>query len=195
MSDEEAMLRFCELVSDVAKLDMTEFFERWGFLTPVEGVWFNDYGKCQVNITKARIDKAREHMAQYPKPEQPIHFITEKNIGLYKQPVAATVGKVAHTKKTTKYHFQGWENCVAYVVEGTDGKLYGVRDAAEAAFVFTEWNEFSWADRDGNIGANSEVYYCTVGKNKKSKTESNTPALDGAKYYGVDVYVVWHEAK
>ncbi len=195
MSDEEAMLRFCELVSDVAKLDMTEFFERWGFLTPVEGVWFNDYGKCQVNITKARIDKAREHMAQYPKPEQPIHFITEKNIGLYKQPVAATVGKVAHTKKTTKYHFQGWENCVAYVVEGTDGKLYGVRDAAEAAFVFTEWNEFSWADRDGNIGANSEVYYCTVGKNKKSKTESNTPALDGAKYYGVDVYGVWHEAK
>ena len=195
MSDEEAMLRFCELVSDVAKLDMTEFFERWGFLTPVEGVWFNDYGKCQIFITQERIDKARAHMAQYPKPEQPIHFITEKNIGLYKQPVAATVGKVAHTKKTTKYHFQGWENCVAYVVEGTDGKLYGIRDAAEAAFVFTEWNEFSWADRDGNIGANSEVYYCTVGKNKKSKTESNTPALDGAKYYGVDVYGVWHEAK
>ena len=196
MSDEEAMLRFCELVSDVVKLDMTEFFERWGFLTPVEGVWFNDYGKCQVNITKARIDKARAHMAQYPKPEQPIHFITENNIDLYRNPVAATVGKVAHTKKTTKYHFQGWENCVAYVVEGTDGKLYGVRDAAEAAFVFTEWNEFSWGNDAGQTSStNSEQFYKTVGKNKKSKTEANVDALNGAKCYGVDVYGVWHEAK
>ena len=196
MSDEEAMLRFCELVSDVVKLDMTEFFERWGFLTPVEGVWFNDYGRRQIFISKERIDKARAHMAQHPKPTQPIHFITENNINLFKEPAEVKIGKVAHQKNTTKYHFQNWENCVAYLVEGTDGKLYGVGDAGQKAFVFTEWNEFMWGNDAGATSSeNSSEFYKTVGKNLKTKAESNTPALNGAKFYGVDANGVWHQAK
>ncbi len=196
MKDEEAMLRFCELVSDVVKLDMTEFFERWGFLTPVENVYFNDYGKCLINISKERIDKAREHMAQYPKPEQPIHFITENNINLFKEPVDIVVGKVAHSKNTTKYHFKNWENCVAYVVQGSDGKVYGVGDACQKAFVFTEWNEFAWGnDAGATSSTNSSEFYKTVGKNLKSWTETNAPALNDAKYFGVDAKGVWHEAE
>ena len=197
VSDEEAMLRFCELVSDVTKTDMTEFFERWGFLTPVDGIWFSDYGSRQIYITQERIDKARKHMAQYPKPTQPIHFISEYNLHLFKEPAEVKVGRVAHTSGTTKYHFQNWQNCVAYIVEGTDGKWYGITDAS-SAYVNTYWHEFQWGDSDGNIsptGENSKTYYCTVGSKQVNKVEANTPALKGAKFYGVDANGKFHEFK
>ncbi|MBQ8864318.1 MAG: M60 family metallopeptidase [Rikenellaceae bacterium] len=197
VSNEEAMLRFCELVSDIVKLDMTEFFERWGFLTPVDGVWFSDYGAKQIYITQERIDKARKHMAQYPKPTQPIHFISEHNMELFRNPAEVTVGTVEKTTGSNRYWFKGWENCVAFIVEGSDGKWYAINDTS-AAYLYTKWNEFKWGDSDGNLspdGSNSKTYYCTVGSYEVNFTEKNTPALKDAKFYGVDANGVFHEYK
>ena len=200
VSDEEAMLRFCELVSDLVQLDMTEFFERWGFLTPVD-VWWSDYGAKKIQIGQERIDKARAHMAKYPKPTQPIHFISEANMHLFEDPAAnpVTVGKVVKTTGTNRYHFQNWENCVAYIVEGSDGKWYAVTDAS-AAYLYTKWNEFQWGDEDGNINPagghiNSKEYYCTVGSKEVNKTEKNTPALESPKFYGVGADGTFYEPK
>ncbi|MBE6209612.1 MAG: hypothetical protein E7128_05200 [Rikenellaceae bacterium] len=198
MSDEEAMCRFCELVSDVTKLDMTEFFERWGFLDPIEGMWFNDYGKRQVWMTSERINKAREHMSQYPKPEQPIWFITEFNIDRFKNPAPVKVGTAAVNKAKDTYRFSDWENCVAYVVEGSDGEWYAVMDAAYANSVKTAWHEFYWAPQGSEGSAsneNSEINYCTAGKHEVVKTPSNTPALKSAKCYGVGADGTFYLAK
>jgi hypothetical protein len=199
VSNEEAMLRFCELVSDITKTDMTEFFERWGFMKPVDGVWFSDYGARQIFITQERIDKARAHMSQYPKPTQPIHFISEANMELFRDPAAnpVTVGKVVKTTGSNRYHFQNWENCVAYIVEGSDGKWYAINDAS-AAYLYTKWNEFQWGDDDGNIspdGKNSSKYYCTVGSKEVNKTDKNTPALASPKFYGVGADGKFYEYK
>ena len=46
-----------------------------------------------------------------------------------------------------------------------------------------------------NMRAGPGTTYKTVGKNLKTKAESNTPALNGAKFYGVDANGVWHQAK
>jgi hypothetical protein len=196
MSDEEAMCRFCELVSDVTKTDMTEFFERWGFLDPIEGMWFNDYGKRQVWMTAERINKAREHMAQYPKPEQPIWFITEKNIELFKNVTPVKQGTVAINKAKDTYRFSDWENCVAYVIEGSDGEWYAVMDATYSNSVKTSWHEFYWAPQGSEGSAsnkNSEVNYCTAGKHAVTKTPSNTPALKNPKAYGVGADGTFYE--
>ncbi|MBQ8864319.1 MAG: M60 family metallopeptidase [Rikenellaceae bacterium] len=197
VSNEEAMLRFCELVSDVVKLDMTEFFERWGFLTPVDGVWFNDYGSRQIYITQERIDKARKHMSQYPKPTQPIHFISEHNMHLFREPAEVTVGTVEKTPGSNRYWFKGWENCVAFIVEGSDGKWYAINDTS-AAYLYTKWKDFHWGDSDGNLspdGSNSKTYYCTVGSYDVNLTDKNTPALKEPRFYGVDANGVFHEFK
>ena len=85
---------------------------------------------------------------------------------------------------------------MAYVVQGSDGKVYGVGDACQKAFVFTEWNEFAWGnDAGATSSTNSSEFYKTVGKNLKSWTETNAPALNDAKYFGVDAKGVWHEAE
>ena len=198
VSNEEAMLRFCELVSDVTKTDMTEFFELWGFLTPVD-VWFDDYGSQHIIISQERIDKARKHMAQYPKPTQPIHFISERNMHLFKEPAEVTVGTVSHAAGQVLYHFRNWENCVAFIVVGNDGRMYGISDTA-SAFVSTSWNEYQWGDSNGKVNPegghiNSKTYYRTVNTALKEFTEANLPALKGAKCYGVDANGKLYEAQ
>jgi hypothetical protein len=203
MSSEEALCRFMELVSDLTKTDMTEFFERWGFLKPLENMWFNDYGAVEVNISEARINQAIEYMSKYEKPTQPIWFITENNLHLFKEKPQVKVGTAALNQAQDTYRFSDWENCVVYVVRGTDGREWGIGDACDPneklrLHVTTSWNEFKWGDKNGNLSpgnVNSEKYYCTVGKSSVTKTPKNTPALKGAECFGVGADGVYYPAK
>jgi hypothetical protein len=81
-SDGECQLNFVKLACETAKLDLTDFFHAWGFLTPVDRV-INDYGKVRFTITQAQIDSLVEEIKnmRLPKPKHDnIHLINDVNV-------------------------------------------------------------------------------------------------------------------
>ncbi len=61
---------FVKICCDVAKLDLTDFFEKWGFFW-VGDLTVKDYGASQFHITQQMVDDTKSHVAQrnYPKPD------------------------------------------------------------------------------------------------------------------------------
>lgn len=69
----------------MAQTDITEFFQAWGFLTPVD----MDIHECGVTrnmkITQEQIDELTGYIAAkgYPAPSQPVQYITDNTVGDY----------------------------------------------------------------------------------------------------------------
>lgn len=75
-------LNFVKLACESAQLDLTEFFEAWGFLTPVNIV-MDDYGTNKFIITQEQINQVKTEIAakNYPKPlHNNIYDIRDKNL-------------------------------------------------------------------------------------------------------------------
>jgi hypothetical protein len=64
---------FVKICCDVAKLDLTDFFDQWGFFR-VGNITVKDYGTFQYQISQLMVDDAKSHIAKrnYPKPEADI---------------------------------------------------------------------------------------------------------------------------
>jgi hypothetical protein len=60
---------FIKICCDVAQLDLTDFFEQWGFFWVGE-LTVNDYRNYQFRITQAMVDETKAYIAgkKYPKP-------------------------------------------------------------------------------------------------------------------------------
>lgn len=71
------MLEFAKSCCDVSGEDLSEFFELWGFFTPLN-VEMSDYGNYTYKVTDAMINEAKEYMAQYPKQKQPFQYIEDR---------------------------------------------------------------------------------------------------------------------
>jgi hypothetical protein len=58
-----------KICCDVAQLDLTDFFEKWGFFWVGE-LTVDDYGNHQYTITQAMVDEVKSYVAakQYQKP-------------------------------------------------------------------------------------------------------------------------------
>jgi hypothetical protein len=67
---------FVKICCDVAKLDLTDFFDKWGFFWVGE-VTVNDYGKYHYTITQQMVDDAKSYVARknYPKPAVDLSLI------------------------------------------------------------------------------------------------------------------------
>lgn len=79
-------LDFVRQACKIANLDLTDFFEKWGFLRAVNAS-LNDYSMKSFIITQNDVDALKEEIkaAGYPKPQHDnIHLITNNNIGDYK---------------------------------------------------------------------------------------------------------------
>lgn len=63
----EDQLLFARLACDAAQLDLTEFFEFYGFLTPCTNLYYNDYGDYYLTTTQAEVDAFRAYAKRYPK--------------------------------------------------------------------------------------------------------------------------------
>lgn len=78
-------LDFVRSVCKVANLDLTDFFDKWGFLHAVD-IEVNDYNSKRFTITKEQIDqlKAEIKAKNYPKPKHSdIYKITDSNVANY----------------------------------------------------------------------------------------------------------------
>ena len=79
-------LDFVRAACRIANLDLTDFFETWGFLTPIDKT-IEDYSTKRFTITKEEIDALKAEIAaeNYPMPEHnDIHLITDNNISNFK---------------------------------------------------------------------------------------------------------------
>lgn len=65
------MFDFIKIATDISKLDLTEFFEKWGFFY-VGTITISDYGTYTYNITQAEVDEVKKYIAdkKYPKPTE-----------------------------------------------------------------------------------------------------------------------------
>jgi len=81
-TDGRYQLNFVRVVCSLANLDLTDFFQKWGFLTPIDTRIENN----QFTITQAQIDALKAEIAakNYPKPEKDVTGITDTNVNSYK---------------------------------------------------------------------------------------------------------------
>lgn len=87
LTDGVYQLDFVRQVCRVANLDLTDFFETWGFLRAIDLV-IGDYGDQRFTITQKQVDdlKAEIAAANYPKPaHNNIHHITDNTVADFRR--------------------------------------------------------------------------------------------------------------
>ena len=60
-------LNFVKQCCKVGKTDLTEFFSKWGFLTPIS-MEMNDYGKYKIDLTQEMVDACKAEIASWNLP-------------------------------------------------------------------------------------------------------------------------------
>ena len=125
----EQQLEFVYITSKVAGMNLLDFFEKWGFLSPVD-IELDDYGKERVVITQSQIDavKQRVNVEFSQKPTVALEYITDINYQAFKQKASVQPGTA--TRSGNKITMNNWKNVVVYEVRdgSADGKLICVSD-------------------------------------------------------------------
>ncbi len=69
---------FVKICCDVSQLDLTDFFEKWGFFWVGE-LEVNDYGKYQYQITQEMVDETKAYIAGkgYAKPTEDLTLVED----------------------------------------------------------------------------------------------------------------------
>jgi len=69
---------FMKICCDVAKLDLTDFFDKWGFFR-VGDITVNDYGKYDYTITQQMVEDTKSYISkkQYEQPTEDITLIED----------------------------------------------------------------------------------------------------------------------
>ncbi len=135
MTDGDIQLDFVYNCCLSAKMNLLDFFEKWGFLTPVNKK-IEDYDTRTLTVTPDMVDALRHKVngLGYSKPDVALEYISDNSFELYKSRASVVAGSHAtHTAKSftegkteaigEAITIQGWKNVVAYEVKDADGKL------------------------------------------------------------------------
>lgn len=108
-----SQLQFVKVACDIAELDLTEFFELWGFLKPIDKT-IDDYGTYPFKITQSEIDAVKAQIAAkgYSKPSHRLQYITDENTNLYKSNTSITSGTA--TASGNSITFDGWSGVAVF---------------------------------------------------------------------------------
>ena len=71
-------LKFAEKCCEIAQMDLSEFFEVWGFFEPMDNAFVGDYSDYNVNLTKEEAEASRARMQQYSKKGSHLMFIEDR---------------------------------------------------------------------------------------------------------------------
>lgn len=115
VTDGDCQLEFVKKACAVARMDLTPFFEKFGFLKPIK-LEVNDYGKKMFEVTEEGVKKTRKEIKsqKYPKLQVPFWYITDRTVELFKNPRPIEKG-VASCKGNT-FTMKNWNHVVAYEV-------------------------------------------------------------------------------
>lgn len=124
-------LEFVYICCEVAKANLLDFFEKWGFLTPIDKE-FESYGR--MTITEKDIDalKARVNALGYPEPDVALEYITDRTVKYYQNPASVIVGTASIAKQENILTLSGWQNVVAIEMKDAAGKLVYVNCGEKA---------------------------------------------------------------
>lgn len=118
----EQQTEFVYTCSKAAKMNLLDFFTKWGFLTPVD-VALNDYGSGRMRVTEERVAEIRRRVEAlgYPEPEIALEYITDNNYGLYKTKPSIVPG--TSSRSGDKLTMKNWKNVVVYEVKNEENRL------------------------------------------------------------------------
>lgn len=71
-------LRFAEACCEIAQMDLSEFFEAWGFFVPMSGAYVSDYNNYYVTLTPEDAEESRKKMQKYEKKGGHLMFIEDR---------------------------------------------------------------------------------------------------------------------
>lgn len=93
----ERQMLFVKYASDIAQKNLADFFDMWGFMTPVDET-IEQYGSNRYTVTNAMIAETREYTSKYPNP-QPFYYIEDRkdgDAGLESLGLTGKIGDVGH---------------------------------------------------------------------------------------------------
>lgn len=76
-----AQMEYAKAVCKVANMDMTEFFDRWGFFIEETIMDFAQSGNSMYFVNQTMINQAKEYMAKFPKKVPPICYLEDRKNG------------------------------------------------------------------------------------------------------------------
>lgn len=86
ITDGYYQLNFVRMACESSELDLTDFFDAWGFFIPVDIPELDDYGKRRFTITQEQVNELKAEIAakKYPKPKHNIYDIRDSNLSNFK---------------------------------------------------------------------------------------------------------------
>lgn len=102
---------------------MTNFFTRWGYLSPFDGT-LDDYGVGSFKVTQDQVDDliAEIQAKNYAPLEEKIEYICDANWQVFRDRLPVQPGTA--TKSGSVIAMSGWKNVVAYEVYEDDTLVF-----------------------------------------------------------------------
>lgn len=125
----KSQVEFTVLASEIARLDLTDFFTLWGFYAPVD-YKLTLYGVTkQFTVTEAMAKEAKRRIAamNLPKPAKKIAYICEGNLEHFK--TSSSIAKGSSNRNGQTFAMVNWKNVAVYEV-WSDGKLLFISPAS-----------------------------------------------------------------
>lgn len=142
----EAQMEQIRILCRVSGLNLLDFFEHTGFLTPFSGN--TEDGSDTFTVTQKMIDDIKTEISAkgYTKPDVEFWRLTDQtdNIKAFKEKLSVSKGSATRSTDYRTYTMTGWQNVAAYEVE-TGGKLVFVSPHQK----FTV---------EGNVDSSTQVY-------------------------------------
>lgn len=122
-----SQVEFCVTASKCAGYDLTDFFTKWGFLTPID-MQIDDYGVGQLVVSQAQIDAVKQRIAQMglPRLNVPIEYINDVNWTYFKEKASVVKGTVSRNGNDVT--LRNWKNVVAYELKNAADEVIYVGD-------------------------------------------------------------------
>ncbi|MGL4327807.1 MAG: M60 family metallopeptidase, partial [Tannerellaceae bacterium] len=112
-------LQFVRWTCDLIGEDLTEFFEAWGFLTPVD-FEIDDYGKSRFTVTESQISETKNYIASkgYPRPNRIVQYMHDDALQAYMS--GANIGTGTASKNGRTITMTNWSNVAVYEIYNGD---------------------------------------------------------------------------
>lgn len=123
-----------------AKADLIEFFEKWGFLRPIDTMLDDTYSVKQFTITQADVDVLKSRVAAlgYSKPTVALEYITDNTVELYKNKPSVTKGSAVRNEN--EIVLNDWKNVAAFEVVDSNGNLVYITEGSVKSFTMSsDW--------------------------------------------------------
>lgn len=121
--DSDAILQFVKICCDAAKEDLTDFFQAWGLLTPVNYRGkYAGYGSGDLTLaaTPKQIEEVVRYAGQYPKPAVKVQYIHDGCIEAYRNCAKIEAGDVEINGN--RVLLNGWKQVAVFEIYD-DNKL------------------------------------------------------------------------